>query len=80
MQVRLPREHWIWEMDPKLRSLEVRKALDFYRAYQSAWKEMQAGLEEIKRLIASGTAGSIGEKGDRADSRLLETLDGFLNF
>lgn len=78
LQVRLPREHWIWEMDPKMRSLEVQKALDFYRRYHDAWEEMRANLEEIKQLIASGAAGSIKEK-DETDNRLFETLDKFLN-
>jgi hypothetical protein len=81
LQVRIPREHWIWEVeDPEKRRREVMDALNFYRRWRGRVAEAAAAAAEIRRLVRERAAGAAESRPRlEEDERFLASLDRLLS-
>lgn len=93
-QVRLPSDHWVWQLPADARreaillGLEVTKVLqesfqDLRREIGLLRSEVQALREELRRLPAAALdlgAGAEGKPEKTGEDVLLENIDKLLNF
>lgn len=55
LQVRLPDDHWIWEIrDGHKRGAKVREALEFYRRFGKEFNAVRDAAEEIRTMLKEG--------------------------
>lgn len=74
----MPDDHWVWELNPKDRSEEVKKALAFYHRFGKEIEAIRAAAEDIKAALANGV--QLENRETEKDDRLFDALDRFLNF
>ncbi|MGI9951436.1 hypothetical protein V3F56_03655 [Moorellaceae bacterium AZ2] len=93
-QIRLPADHWIWQLPPEARRQAVLNGLEIVKILQEEFRdlrrsidllnsEVQALREELRRLPVGGL--DLGERAEEKPKKtgedvLLENLDKLLNF